>query len=102
MAVVLLIVGLCLVLVGVAVFLWPMREQPQAQGVVGDIGIVLEQVNKLLEKFDKRFRPGILVMFVGLVLVGVGAWLKASEAKNAADSAVLLLYSPALLRLRKL
>jgi uncharacterized membrane protein len=103
MPTVLLVVGLVLIVAGaVVMFLPPPEPEAVAQGVGDEIAKVLEKVNELFDRFDKRFRPGILLMLVGLVLVGVGAWLESHDAANAAEGTMLLIGSPRLLGLRRI
>lgn len=103
MPTVLLIVGVIIIIVGVVVMLLPPPEpEPVAQGMGDELAAVLGKINELFDKFDKRFRPGILLMLVGLVLVGIGAWLESHEAKDAAEGAAILLLSPRLVRFRKI
>ena len=80
----LIIIGLVLVGIGLIVFLVPPKEPAAPQGVVGDLAKVLEQLNALLEKFDKRYRPGLILMLVGLALIGAGIYGETVDAKNAA------------------
>jgi uncharacterized membrane protein len=82
----LIIVGLVFLVVGLVVFVWP-SSSTQPQGVLTDIQEVLKQVNALLDKFDKRYRPGLILMLVGLTLVALGVYKEALDAKNAAKTA---------------
>lgn len=88
------VVGLIVTLAGVVLVVIqsfsrpaPPPPGPQADGGVADIGDVIKQLNELLAKVDQRFRLGVIVMAVGLALVGVGAYLEAHDAKDAADKA---------------
>jgi uncharacterized membrane protein len=100
---VLIIIGLIFVVVGLVIFLLPApKPEATAQGVVGDLAKVLEQINTMFDKFDKRFRPGMFLMIVGLVLIGLGAFTEAKDAKDAAESTAMLLVGPGLLRLRRI
>jgi uncharacterized membrane protein len=87
MATILIIAGLLLVFGGgIVLFLPPPKPDPSAQGLTGDWAKVLEQVNAMFDKFDKRYRPGMLLMLVGLALVGLGVFLESKDAKNAVDA----------------
>jgi hypothetical protein len=57
------------------------------EGAGGELAEVLKELNALLEKFDKRFRPGLILMLVGLALVGAGIYWETVDAKNAAKKA---------------
>ncbi|WP_405673301.1 hypothetical protein OG848_27970 [Streptomyces canus] len=70
-----IVIGLILVVTGLVVFLVPVRQAPVAQGAAGEIGEVIAQVNALLDRFDKRLRPGLILMLIGVALVGLGAYL---------------------------
>lgn len=90
MPTVLMIFGLALILIGVVVFLLPQpTPEAVAQGVTDDTAKILEQINKMLSKFDKRYRPGMFLMFVGLALVGLGIFLETKQTKDAAEAFVL-------------
>jgi uncharacterized membrane protein len=105
---VLLIVGIVVVVLGIIVFLWPKPPPPdpgplaEAEGPIGELAEVLKRLIELMDKFDQRARPGLLLIVVGLTLIGIGAWMESHDAKNAADAAGVLLLAPGLLRLRKL
>ena len=84
MANALVIAGLVLTVVGAVVLLLPVRAATNAdRGIVGDLGELMKQINALLDKFDKRYRPGIVLMIVGLTLVGVGAYLQSSDSEDS-------------------
>lgn len=98
MSTLLMIVGLVLVVIGVIVFLLPPPEgEAVAEGVGDDAAKILEQLNKMLATFDKRYRPGMFLMFVGLALVGAGIFLETRDTKDAAEAIVV---TPGLLTLR--
>ena len=79
--------GLAIMAIGVVVFLWPPRKEPVAQGVIGDIGEVIGKINDMLDRLDKRYRPGLVLMFFGLALVGLGVFLQTKDATKAAEAA---------------
>jgi uncharacterized membrane protein len=86
MATVLIIVGLVIMVLGIVVFLIPpKKEEPVAEGVIGDAAELLKQVALLLDKLDKRFRPGLILMLIGLALVGCGVFLESKDAKSAVE-----------------
>lgn len=85
MATALIVVGIVFLLAGLVVFLLP-TSKTEAQAGLGDLQEVLKQVNALLEKFDKRYRPGLILMLVGLALVALGVYKQALDAKNAAEA----------------
>ena len=87
MSTVLIVVGLVFMVVGLGFFVWPREEVADAQGVIGDIGTVIGKINDLLDRVDKRYRPGVVLMAFGLALVGLGIFLETKDAKNAADAA---------------
>jgi uncharacterized membrane protein len=107
---ILVIAGILCVLIGAYLIIRPPKPEPPnrelTEGVPGDFAKLIEQVVKLLERFEKRFVPGVFLMLIGLTLIGFGAWFEAQEAKDAADeaadSAALLLASPFLLKRRAL
>ena len=83
---VLVYAGLAVIAIGIVVFLWPPRNEPVAQGVIGEIGEAIGKINDMLDRLDKRYRPGLVLMFVGLALVALGVFLEAQEAKDAAQA----------------
>ena len=105
MATTMFIIGVVFVVIGLIVFLLPpakREEEARPAGVGGEIKDVLEAVNKMFDKFDKRFRPGMFLIFVGLALIGVGAFLEANNAKDAAETSSALLLGARLYRFRQL
>lgn len=84
MSLILMLVGLVFLIVGGIVFCWPLRTSLQPQGVSLDTGKVLEEINKMLEKLDKRFRPGLIMMFFGLTLICLAVFLRSAELANLA------------------
>ena len=85
-------VGLGLVILGAVVFLLPMPSSPPAPGTENvDIAKILEELNKLLDKFDKRYRPGIVLMSVGLTLIGLGIYMETKDAAEQVKEAAAVL-----------
>lgn len=82
----LIIIGLVFMVVGLIVFLWPKDESSRLvpQALASELADVLKEFNLFLDKFDKRYRPGLVLMLVGLALVGSGIYLETVDAKNAA------------------
>jgi len=70
--------GLAVTLMGVVVFLWP-KDRPASEERSVDIAEILKQINLLLDKFDKRYRPGLILMVVGLTIMGFGVYLGTQE-----------------------
>lgn len=103
MSTVLMVIGLLIVLAGVFVFLFRKAEPiPVAHaGVTADTAKILEQLNKMFALFDKRYRPGMFLMLVGLALIGAGLFLETRDTKDAVE-AVAVLAPPSMLRIRAL
>lgn len=85
------VVGLGVTVVGVIFIFLGRFEKPPAKPEAGaeaiDVSKILEQLNKILEQVEQRYRIGIVLMGVGLALVGVGVFLEAKDAKDAAEAA---------------
>jgi uncharacterized membrane protein len=82
-----LFIGLGVTLVGVILILLARFEKPAPPGPgeeAFDIGKIIEQINKMLELVEQKYRVGIVLMAVGLSLVGVGVFLEAKAAKDEA------------------
>jgi len=65
----------------------PATEKKGASARGLDPEKILEQVNKLLAQVDRRYRIGLAVMLLGFALVGAGAYLQATDAKDDAKDA---------------
>ena len=94
MSTVLLILGCVvtvagLVLVVTASFQRPPAPPPAGQEAfdAGQIKDIIEAFNKLLDKLEQRYRIGVTVMAIGLALIGLAAYLEASDAKDKAEEA---------------
>jgi len=94
-----MIVGLVVTLVGLVLVVTASFQRPPAPPPAGaeafdpgQIKEVIEAFNGLLDKLESRYRIGVTVMAFGLALIGIGAYLEARAAKDAAEqtSAVLL------------
>ncbi len=84
-----MIVGLVLIGIGVVAFLWPVRDRPAPDEVQErdaergtDFGKVLEELNKLIDKFDMRYRPGLILMIIGLALVALGVFVETQDSTD--------------------
>jgi sulfite exporter TauE/SafE len=89
---VLLVAGLIFLAAGLgliltAAFPRASKPEPKAEGLLDEVAKVLEQFNKLLDKFEQRFRIGILLLAVGLALIGLAAFFEAKQAKDDAKDA---------------
>lgn len=85
----LVIAGLVLTAIGVVLILLARFQRPPAGPQEGiDIAAILEQFNELLKLIEAKYRIGIVLIAAGLALVGLGAWLEARDAKDAAEEAV--------------
>ena len=85
---ILVYVGLALTLVGVVVFLWP-KARPASEERGVDIAEILKQINLLLDKFDQRYRPGLILMVVGLTIMGFGVYLGTQEETPPATASAV-------------
>jgi uncharacterized membrane protein len=80
----LVIAGLVVTAIGILLILLARFERPPAGAQESiDIAGILEQFNALLKLVEARYR-----IAAGLALVGLGAWLEAKDAKDAAEQAV--------------
>jgi hypothetical protein len=81
------IVGLLITAAGAVMVFLARFQRPTTGGTeeAFDVGKVLEEFNKLLDKIEQQYRIGVVMMGFGLALVGVGAWLEAKDAKDAAQ-----------------
>jgi hypothetical protein len=81
------IVGLLITLAGVVMVFLARFQRPTTADTeeAFDVGKILEEFNELLDKIEKQYRIGVVMMGFGLALVGVGAWLEAKDAKDAAQ-----------------
>lgn len=85
-SVALFIVGLLLTLAGVVfVFRGRFEDPPDKQADSLTVGDVLERLNLVLEKVEKSYRWGVVLIALGLALIGTGAWLAALSAQSAAS-----------------
>ena len=94
MPTIILVLGGLLILAGlVAIFTVPRREpaslesRPGAESFLGDLRGVLEQLNSFLDRFEQRFRLGVLLVTLGAGLVGLAGYLEAKQAKDDAKDA---------------
>jgi drug/metabolite transporter (DMT)-like permease len=86
LSVALFILGLLLTLAGVAfVFLGRFDDPPEKEGDSVTAGDVLERLNGAIEKVEKRYRWGVVMLGLGLALIGAGAWAAAMAAASAAS-----------------
>ena len=85
----LVIAGLVVTAVGVILILLARFQRPAPGPQEGiDVAAILEQFNALLKLVEAKYRIGIVLIAVGLALVGLGAWLEAKDAKDAAEEAL--------------
>ena len=86
LSVALFILGLLVTLAGVVfVFLGRFDDPPDKEGDSLTAGDVLERLNGVIEKLEKRYRWGIVMLGLGLALIGAGAWAAAMAAASAAS-----------------
>ena len=88
---ILLIAGLLVMLAGVVLlFLATLQKpapNPQTESVVKEIKEAIEAVNSYLDKFEQRFRVGVLLVTLGAAMVGLAAYFEAKQAKDDAKQA---------------
>lgn len=90
MSIAFFVIGLAATVIGVIFIFLGRFEKPAPRAAGGEsinIEKILEQLNKTLELVEQRYRIGIILMAVGLALVGVGVFLEAKDAKDAAEAA---------------
>ena len=74
----LFILGILLTIAGVVfVFLLRFEDPPDKDADSLSVGDVLERLNMVLEKVQKRYRWGVVLIALGLALIGAGAWYAA-------------------------
>lgn len=79
----LFILGLLLTLAGVVfVFRGRFDDPPDKDEDSLTVGDVLERLNLVLERVEKRYRWGIVMIALGLALIGAGGWLAAQSAAS--------------------
>jgi hypothetical protein len=89
MPTVLVIGGLVVTAIGVVLILLARFQRPAPSPQEGfDPAAILTQFNELLKLIEAKYRIGIVLIAVGLTLVGIGAWLEAKDAKDAAEEAL--------------
>src|SRR5688500_18191915 len=85
------VAGLVITVLGVVLVFLARFEKAPATAEAGaesiDVAKILEQLDRILEQVEKRYRIGVILMAVGLALVGVGVFLEAKDAKDAAEAA---------------
>jgi hypothetical protein len=90
---VLLIFGLVVTGIGVLglvyVTFWPPTPEPVAQEL--DPGQIVEEIRKILEGVERRFRVPLILVFVGLTFAILGVYLKAREAADSPEALVGML-----------
>ena len=85
-SVALFILGLLLTLAGVVfVFLGRFGDPPDKGEDSLTVADVLERLNAVIEKVEKRYRWGVVMIALGLALIGAGAWAAAMGAQSAAS-----------------
>ena len=94
MSTVLLILGCVVTVVGLGLVVTASFQRPpppppagQESFDPGQIKEVIEAFNGLLDKLEQRYRIGVTVMAIGLALIGIAAYLEASDAKDKAEDA---------------
>lgn len=82
-SVVLFILGVLLTLAGIVfVFLGRFDDPPDKEDDSLTVGDVLARLNMVVEKVEKRYRWGVMMIALGLALIGAGAWLAAYSAAS--------------------
>jgi len=83
-SVVLFILGALITLAGVVfVFLGRFEEPPEKDEESLTLGDVLERLNTVVAKVEKRYRWGVVMLGLGLALIGAGAWLAGLSAQSS-------------------
>jgi hypothetical protein len=84
-AVVLFILGAILTVAGaVFVFLGRFDDPPEKDAEELGVGDVLERLNHVVDRLEKRYRWGAVMMGLGIALIGAGACLAAVSVASAA------------------
>lgn len=86
LATVLVIVGVLMTIAGaVSLLRPPPTTEDVAHGAISDVTELLEKIIELLDKFDKKYRVGLILIIVGVGLIGAGAFFASLDAKQAAE-----------------
>jgi hypothetical protein len=86
-SVVLFILGVLLALAGIVfVFLGRFEDSPDKDEDSLEVGDVLARLNMAIEKIEKRYRWGIVMIAFGLTLIGASSWLAAYGAASMSAS----------------
>jgi hypothetical protein len=82
-SVVLFILGALVTLAGIVfVFLGRFEDPPEKDEDSLTVGDVLERLNLVIQKVEKRYRWGAIMIALGLALIGAGAWVAALSAQG--------------------
>jgi uncharacterized membrane protein len=82
-SVALFILGALLTLAGVVfVFLGRFEDAPERDADSLTVGDVLDRLDHVVDKVEKRYRWGVVMIALGLALIGAGAWLAALSAAS--------------------
>jgi hypothetical protein len=93
MADALLVVGLILIGIGVVLLVYQTFTSPAPEPVAQDLDLakVIEEIRKILEGVEKRFRVPLIILFTGLTLDVLGVYLKARDAADEPQGLIALL-----------
>lgn len=77
--------GAVVVVIGIVLLFVPPggRDKFDASGLSNATAEALKEFGALLDRFDKRFRPGLALMFVGLIMMAMGVYTETESVKNA-------------------
>ncbi|MFM9584251.1 hypothetical protein [Streptomyces caniscabiei] len=87
MAITLLIAGLAVIGLGIVWMFLPRNKREDVEPHGLDVSDILEKINNMLDKFESRYRPGVIMLVVGVALVCLSVFVETREAKDAVTAA---------------
>jgi uncharacterized membrane protein len=88
---VLLIAGLVVIAAGIVLLFVATSQKPppnvKSESIVTELTDAIKALNDYLDKFEQKFRIGVLLVTIGAAMVGLAAYFEAKDAKDTATKA---------------